>query len=216
MTDIYKRLNSAIELIEQNLFDEPDEKKLCQILELNSNVAGTIFELLTGFTLKDYIRKRRLSEAVALVQNEKIIDVAVLCGYDTREGFSRAFKAFHGQNPSKKLKNFNYLPKIVFKEKLLTHEAKKQEFLYLPDMTLYGEYLSQAQIKQKWKNFNENYLILTQKNGKMQYFVGNSLKQDSPSNFLPAATYSTCAFKKSTPDIIIFKKGKNINYYKIN
>ncbi len=125
MKNIYKRLNTAIEYIENNLFEEHDIKKIYQILELNSSAANPIFELFVGYTIKDYIRKRRLSEAVFMIKNDRIIDVAISCGYNTREGFSRAFRAFHGINPSKCISTFNYLDRIYFDEELLFHPVKQ-------------------------------------------------------------------------------------------
>ncbi len=124
MISIYGRLNSAIDKMEENLFEDIDVNKICRILELNSNLASSVFELFTGYTIKDYIRKRRLSEAVFLLQKERIIDVAITCGYNTRESFSRAFRAFHGYNPSKFTDKFNYLEKIHFDEKLITFPIK--------------------------------------------------------------------------------------------
>lgn len=128
MINIYKRLNSAIDYIETNLFEDHDSKKIYQILELNSSVANPVFELFVGYTIKDYIRKRRLSEAVFMINNDRIIDVAIACGYNTREGFSRAFHAFHGVNPSKCISNFNYLERVYFDEELLSHPIKNCDF----------------------------------------------------------------------------------------
>ncbi len=125
MINIYKRLNSAIDYIENNLFEDHDNKKIYQILELNSSVANPVFELFVGYTIKDYIRKRRLSEAVFMIKNDRIIDVAIACGYNTREGFSRAFRSFHGVNPSRCVSSFNFLERVYFDEELLSHPIKK-------------------------------------------------------------------------------------------
>ncbi len=158
MINIYKRLNSAIDYIEQHIFEEPDMRKICRLLELSGNLASPLFELLTGFTIKDYIRKRRLSEAALLLAKDRVIDVAVACGYETREGFSRAFKAFHGISPSNCPSGFNYLSKIHFDEQLLSHSPSHLEIITLSSRKLYSQSCTFPA-----KTFNEELSFLLSK-----------------------------------------------------
>ena len=116
MEIIYQKLNKAIKDIDEDLFEEISLKDINQILGYNSIISNSIFQLFTGYTISDYIRKRRLSEAVLLLGSHNLIDIAFLCGYESREGFSRAFKSFHGRNPSSQEGEFKYLAKIYFEE----------------------------------------------------------------------------------------------------
>ena len=61
-----------------------------------------IFRILCGMTAGEYIRGRRLSLAGEYLTdpNNKVIDAALLFGYESAESFSRAFSAFHGISPS--------------------------------------------------------------------------------------------------------------------
>ncbi|MCL1951481.1 MAG: AraC family transcriptional regulator [Oscillospiraceae bacterium] len=60
-----------------------------------------IFNLVTGMTIGDYIRSRRLSLAAQdILAGQKLIDVAMKYQYDTQESFSKAFTRFHGVTPS--------------------------------------------------------------------------------------------------------------------
>lgn len=56
---------------------------------------------MTGYTIGEYIRNRRLYLAALDInaKNEKVIDVAYKYGYDTPESFTKAFKRFHGVTP---------------------------------------------------------------------------------------------------------------------
>ena len=58
--------------------------------------------LTCGFTLGEYIRRRRLTLAGndLLSKKMKVIDVAFKYGYETPESFSRAFYKFNGIMPS--------------------------------------------------------------------------------------------------------------------
>jgi len=59
------------------------------------------FIVATGHTVLAYVRARRLSEAVKLLQRgaPRILDVALLVGYGSHEAFSRAFRGHFGFAP---------------------------------------------------------------------------------------------------------------------
>jgi AraC family transcriptional regulator len=96
-----KELNHVIDYIEDNLTDDLS-------LEVISDYAGVsdfhfrkIFYYLSGLTLSEYIKNRRLSEANKdLLQGEKVTDVAFKYGYQSMDGFTRAFKKWSGFLPS--------------------------------------------------------------------------------------------------------------------
>ena len=51
-------------------------------------------------TLTEYIRQRRLTVAASdLLRGMKVIDTAMKYGYDSQDGFARAFVRFHGILP---------------------------------------------------------------------------------------------------------------------
>ena len=61
-----------------------------------------IFRSLTGETLKGYIRSRRLARSLdrLLEDRLRIIDIAVLAGFESQESYARAFKKEFGVTPS--------------------------------------------------------------------------------------------------------------------
>lgn len=60
------------------------------------------FAMLCGFTVGEYLRKRRLSCAGddLMHTKQKIIDIALIYGYDSPDSFTKAFTRFHGVTPS--------------------------------------------------------------------------------------------------------------------
>lgn len=120
--DWVRSLNLAIEYIENHLFDNIVCEDIAQHAFYSSFHFQRAFSLLTGITVSEYIRNRRLSLAAQdlLYNNEKVIDVALKYGYNTPESFTKAFQRFHGVLPSQakkfgiELKSFNRLTlKIV-------------------------------------------------------------------------------------------------------
>ncbi len=61
-----------------------------------------IFTAHTGFNVKEYVRFIRLRQATVRLRltNDSILDIALGCGYDSHESFSRAFKNQYGKTPS--------------------------------------------------------------------------------------------------------------------
>jgi AraC family transcriptional regulator len=82
-----------------------------------TNVADLqkIFQILTNFTIGEYIRNRRLSNASIILQKNDapILDIAHEIGYETHEAFSKAFKRFHGMSP-KEARNENCADKTKY------------------------------------------------------------------------------------------------------
>lgn len=61
-----------------------------------------IFSIVTGMTVGDYIRSRRLTLAGNELKGSdvKVLDTALKYGYETAESFTKAFTRFHGVTPS--------------------------------------------------------------------------------------------------------------------
>lgn len=65
--------------------------------------AARIFKELTGRTLFETIRALRLTKAAQTLQsfNEKVVDVAISSGFNSHDGFTRAFFQQFGLTPQK-------------------------------------------------------------------------------------------------------------------
>ena len=102
MTNSYDSLNMLIDTIEENLESVIDYNELAKVIGTSSYAMQRIFVFLTGITLTEYIRKRRLTKAAEdlIKTDNKIIDIAIKYKYDSPISFSNAFKKFHGQSPA--------------------------------------------------------------------------------------------------------------------
>jgi AraC-like DNA-binding protein len=96
-------LSEAIQYIEKHLTVEINTDEISGKAYSSSSHFQLIFHLVTGMTIGDYIRSRRLSLAAQdlLRSNSRIIDIAMRYQYETQESFSKAFTRFHGVPPSK-------------------------------------------------------------------------------------------------------------------
>lgn len=112
-----KDLNTAINYIEEHLLTDVTCEEVANQIYISSYHFQRAFSMLTGMTMNEYIRNRRLSLAgqELIMSNLKITDLAYKYRYDTPESFTKAFTRFHGSNPSQakvagsNLKSFNRL-----------------------------------------------------------------------------------------------------------
>lgn len=104
--DMLRQLNAAMEYIEANLRGRPDFREAARLACVAEGSFARFFSYMTGMTLKEYVRRRRMSLAAQdLRRGSRVIDVAVRYGYDSADAFSRAFAMQHGVAPSAYRKN---------------------------------------------------------------------------------------------------------------
>jgi len=100
--DWIERMNATINYIEEHITEELDFPKIAQIACSSAYHFQRMFICMTGMPLSEYIRRRRMSLAVADLKNSdaKIIDIASKYGYNSPTAFNRAFQRVHGLAPS--------------------------------------------------------------------------------------------------------------------
>ncbi len=140
--NIYRALNQITAEIEQHLDDAIDYDSLATHIRANSDIMRRLFTLITGISLSEYIRKRRLSRAASdlITSHPKLIDLAIKYGYNNPQSFSRAFTAFHGVKPSNVTENtpLKDFPRLVFNESPANNPDLTYEVISRPAFTLYG------------------------------------------------------------------------------
>ena len=68
----------------------------------STNYFNSIFAAHTGFNVMEYVRFIRLKNAAILLRktDRDVLDIALECGYQAHESFTRAFKKQYGMTPS--------------------------------------------------------------------------------------------------------------------
>ena len=94
-------IQRVLDYIEENLDGDICYDEMTKLSGSGAYHLQRSFSLLTGMTLTEYIRQRRLTLAAGdLIRGMKVIDTALKYGYDSQDGFARAFARFHGILPS--------------------------------------------------------------------------------------------------------------------
>src|SRR5690625_2889131 len=90
---LLKELNQVIDFIEDHLTDDLSLGRISEYAGVSDYHFRKVFFYLSGMTLNEYVRSRKLSEANKdLLNGESVTDVAFKYGYQSVDGFTRAFK----------------------------------------------------------------------------------------------------------------------------
>ena len=176
MYNIYEELNKITEYIEEHILDKITITELAHLVGLNGNILKSIFSCLTGITINEYIRLRRLS-----------LSVSYKYLYNSPSSYNRAFKKFEGITPKdiKKSKNrLKLFNKITFKENIKNYNIdyqiyKNREFklYYISKKVNYNNRNKEIpefwkEVKQKYPEFikNKRYGFLEKYNNETYYY----------------------------------------------
>lgn len=208
--DWLSKMNCALDYIESNLRDEIDMKIVAQMACCSSYDFQRVFSFITGVSLAEYIRRRRLTLAAFEIHNSKIkiMDIALKYGYESPISFARAFQAQHGIVPSlarqdgAELKAF---PRVSFQisikgasEMEYRIETKEAFDIFGVESTLGHENSNPAELWQQCHR-NGSYEKLVEDAGDLPKFVKQDLckvhgainYKDAGDNSYP---YMLCAF----------------------
>ena len=119
MENIAEKLNQVIDYIENHLKCEIGQDEIARIACCSYYDVARMFSLIADISISDYIRKRRLTLAGAELKCDgaKVTDIALKYGYDSPVSFARAFREFHGFNPSDACKSdvvLGTFPRLVY------------------------------------------------------------------------------------------------------
>jgi AraC family transcriptional regulator len=117
--DWFNRMKEALDLMEKKMEERLDIEEIARAAYSSPFHFQRMFQMLTGMTVAEYMRKRKLTLAAQelAMSASKVLDVALKYGYDSPESFSKAFRRIHGitpsdaRNPGVSLKAF---PRISF------------------------------------------------------------------------------------------------------
>ena len=100
--DWLQRINESIDYMETHLMEELSIEQISNYVFASKSNFQRVFHMVTGVTIGEYIRNRRLSLAGQdlLLTDNKVADIAQKYRYDTSESFSKAFLRFHSISPS--------------------------------------------------------------------------------------------------------------------
>ncbi len=141
--DMLRQLNQAMEYIEEQLAGDIHPGEAARIACVSEDSFLRFFSYMTGMTLRDYVRRRRLTLAAEELRKGdlRVIDLAVKYGYDSADAFSRAFYRQHGMMPAEYRRRGGELsvyPPASFHITIRGAREMKQNWIDLEDTEVVG------------------------------------------------------------------------------
>ena len=162
--DWVNRMNAVAEYIDEHLEGEMDYAALSRIAACPEGLFQRMFATIAGLSLSEYIRRRKLTRAAMQLSltDIKVIELALMYGYESVDAFSAAFKRIHGVTPSQArqaevmLKSY---PRLTFTlsikgEQEMQYKIVEKDAFQVFGKTLYGIQPSEDNpIPAKWGEY---------------------------------------------------------------
>lgn len=163
-----ENLQKSISYIESHLLDEnlTADTVACEAC-VSSFYFQKGFAILTGYSVGEYIRNRKLYlSAIDIARGEKVLDAALKYGWETSESFSKAFSRFHGTPPASvkgdtsRIKVFMPLKiqvKVVGGNEMDYKIEKMESFKVIGFSRIFNMKTSYTEIPKFWDEVYEKY-----------------------------------------------------------
>lgn len=112
MAGSIEAVSRAVDFIEAHLEEKIDLSTVAGAAHYSRYHLHRIFYRTVGITIHDYILRRRLTEAAKLLifSRLRVLDIAVIAGYETQQAFTSSFKAMYKQPPHQFRRNGVFYP----------------------------------------------------------------------------------------------------------
>ena len=136
--ELVNELEKTINYIEKNLLKNIKVTAIAKNVGISSFYLQRSFQILTGYSISEYIRNRRLFLAARELSSSKhkIIDIAYKYGYETPESFTKAFTKFHNNTPSAVKKGANYNSFNRIKVKIVIEQGEEMKVNITPKFSM--------------------------------------------------------------------------------
>jgi len=182
--DWQQGMNRVVQYVEENLTQPISHETLSRIVCCSAYEFSRIFSFMAGVSVSEYIRRRRLSQAVFDIQNTeaKIIDIALKYCYESPTTFARAFKELHGTSPTSARNEsvpIKTYPPISFVLTIkgvnaMTFRIEKRDsfqIMGLLDHADMADYEPGECLPKMWNEFMENYNPRLWNDGKDSFYT---------------------------------------------
>ena len=106
------RIETVIEYIETNLNGKLSLETVAEAVHYSKYHLHRMFTDMVGMTIHDYVQRRQLTEAAKLLvfSDKPVIEIAFICGYESQQAFTTAFKSMYKTPPADYRENRAFYP----------------------------------------------------------------------------------------------------------
>lgn len=158
----FRRISDAIKYIDENINEALTVEVIAERFAFSPYYFHRLFTAIVGQSMIAYVRSRRVAYACKMLnQTEKrVLEIALECGFDSAQSFSRTFKAVTGMSPVE-YRNSNISPDIIpaielvkrFTNRLNGGILMNPKMMKKNNMILVGVTGEEKETAELWKRF---------------------------------------------------------------
>ncbi len=191
-----RELNLVIDYIEDHLTENMSTESIAAYAHVSNYHLKQVFFYLTGISLTEYIKNRKLSEANKdLLSGDRVMEIAYKYGYQSVDGFTRAFKKWSGHLPSsisqKQIKKV--FPKYSFKISVTGGTYMEYRIETKPAFNLFGV---SKRVPLQFEGINKDIVALAESISPQQRDEMRAIKNMDPKEILNISYQSDTDFLK--------------------
>lgn len=116
----FNKISEAIKYIDKNLNDALSVELIAEHFAFSPYYFHRLFTTVVGKSMIAYVRDRRVAYACKMLNetDQKVLDIALDCGFDSAQSFSRSFKSVIGMSPTE-YRNKKIAPSIISADELV-------------------------------------------------------------------------------------------------
>lgn len=105
-------IGTVIDYIEAHLDTRLDLETIAEAVHYSKYHLHRMFSGTVGMTIHDYVQRRQLTEAAKMLvfSDKPVIEIAFICGYESQQAFSSAFKDMYKMPPVEYRENRVFYP----------------------------------------------------------------------------------------------------------
>lgn len=105
-------IEAVIDYIESHLDGKLELETVAEAVHYSKYHLHRLFTETVGMTIHGYVQRRQLTEAAKLLvfSDKPIIEIAFICGYESQQSFSLAFKAMYKLPPAEYREERSFYP----------------------------------------------------------------------------------------------------------
>lgn len=158
----YINLQKAIDYIEDNLEGKIELEQIAKVAGYSVPHFYRVFGAIVGCSVKEYVRRRKLSKAVFDVVTSKrsITEIAFEHGFESHEVFTRTFKLAYGAPPSS-FRMAHIEPNLFERVNLLSIKNESRMIILKPKIVCKDEKLLMGIARKINQNENIKYGLIS-------------------------------------------------------
>ena len=96
-------IQRSVDYIDGHLMEPLDLEEIARQSGYSLSHFYKVFPAITGFSIKEFVRNKRLAAAARrlVFTRQRVLDIALDCGFESQEVFTRAFSTLYGLTPGK-------------------------------------------------------------------------------------------------------------------